>query len=91
VQQLRVQGVSYVLSSSAQSFSASELGPMVGTINAGLPDASNRCEGYTLHDGQGTPPAGSGVYSIKGVAQSEAVAATVRNHLMRFDSLKTVP
>lgn len=90
VQQLRVQAVSYVLSSSAESLSPSDLGPVVGTINEGLPDESNRCESYTLHDGQGTPPTGSDVYSIEGIDQTKAVAARVGNQVMRFDSVQTV-
>lgn len=91
VQQLRVQGISYVLSSSAKPLSPSELDSVVGTISEGLPDASSRCEGYTLHDGQGTPPKGSYVYSIKGIDQTEAVATKVGNQVMRFDSVKAVP
>ena len=91
VQQLRVQGVSYVLSSSAAPLSPSELGPAVATINGGLPDGSSHCEDFTLEDGQGTPPKGSEVFSIKGVDQTDAVAAGVGNQIMRFDSVDTVP
>ena len=89
VQQLRVQGVSYVLSSSAKVLTAAELDSVVGTISEGLPEASNHCESFTLHDGQGTPPEGTDVYSIKGVDRTEAVAAAaVGDQVMRFDAVK---
>ena len=83
--------MSYVLSASAELLSTSDLGPVVGTISEGLPDSASRCESFTLHDGQGTPPQGSDVYSINGISQTEAVAAKVGNQVMRFDSATTVP
>lgn len=90
-QQLRVHGVSYLLSSSAAALSSSDLGPIVGKINDGLPAAASRCESYTLHDGQGTPPEGTEVFSIKGIDQAKAVAAKVGNEIMQFDSVTDFP
>lgn len=91
VQQLRVHGVSYVLSSSAATFSSSDLGPVVGEISDGLPAAASRCESFTLHDGQGSLPEGTDVYSINGIDQSKAVAAKVGKEVMRFDAFSDAP
>ncbi|MFM2070742.1 MAG: hypothetical protein RLZZ623_1005 [Actinomycetota bacterium] len=91
VQQLRVQGVSYVLGSSGNTVNPSDIGPVVGTIKDGLPDAASDCQSFTLHDGQGTPPKGTEVHSINGVDQSVSVAAKVDNQMMRFDSATPAP
>jgi len=83
VPQLRINGITYIDVTGDRAV-ASELGPQIGTITAGLPAAAETCGQYSLKDGQGTPPVGSKVYEITGTDPKVAVAVSNLDHLDVF-------
>jgi hypothetical protein len=85
--QLRIGGVTYMMSMEPPTLTEADLGSTVGTIREGLPREAERCGQYTLRDGQGTPPVGTDVRLIVGIDQSVSVAAVVGFQVMKFDAV----
>jgi len=82
--QFQVEGSTYVHAGSSAEVSDADLGEVVATITARLPQSAYRCEAFTLHERQGTAAIGSEVRTIRD--RSSALAARVGGAYARFDA-----
>lgn len=80
VDQFRLTGVTYHLH--YEEVAEALVGPEVGVITSGLPQAAFRCGAFRLKDGQGSLPVGTSIHVIIGTDPTVALAAEYGDHTM---------